>query len=79
MEKDKYSKLFLFMGVSTLTIIVMLTASFTSMTNQIEKLQNRVEYQAAVIQQQTLQIDSLRNEIYEVRTILDPHCYEENK
>ena len=79
MEKDKYSKLFLFMGVSTLTIIVMLTASFASMTNQIEKLQNRVEYQAAVIQQQTLQIDSLRNEIYEVRTILDPHCYEENK
>lgn len=79
MEKDKYSKLFLFMGVSTLTIIVMLTASFASMTNQIEKLQNRIEYQAAVIQQQTLQIDSLRNEIYEVRTILDPHCYEENK
>lgn len=79
MEKDKYSKLFLFMGVSTLTIIVMLTASFASMTNQIEKLQNRVEYQAAVIQQQTLQIDSLRNEISEVRTILDPHCYEENK
>lgn len=79
MEKDKYNKLFLFMGVSTLTIIVMLTASFASMTNQIEKLQNRIEYQAAVIQQQTLQIDSLRNEIYEVRTILDPHCYEENK
>ena len=79
MEKDKYNKLILFIGFSAITIIVMLTASFASTTNQIEKLQNRVEHGAAIIQQQTLQIDSLRNEIYEVRTILDPHCYEENK
>ena len=79
MEKRQYNKLILFIGFSTIAIIMMMTASFASQTNQIKKLQNRVEHEAAVIQQQTLQIDSLRNEIYEVRTILDPHCYEENK
>ena len=79
MDKERYNKLIYFIGAIGIAIIVMLTASHASTINHIELLQNRVEHQAAIIQQQTLQIDSLRDEIYEVRTILDPHCYEENK